>query len=147
MFSYLTKKEQSEVAPLCERKKFSKGETLFEEDRPAMQLFVLQSGRVVIMMSGAHGRRALVYSVQPGEAFSWSALVPPRRYTASAVAVDPSEAIVINGRKLAKLFKQDPVLGYKIMCRMAQLVSKRLRHTRLQLLNIHEGNPQDAEKG
>ena len=147
IFEDLSKKELALVTPLCEKKHFSKGETLFEEDRQATQLFVLQTGRVVIMMNGARGQRALVYSVLPGQAFSWSALVPPRRYTASAIAVDPSEAIVINGRKLATLFKKDTALGYKIMCRVAQLVSKRLRHTRLQLLNIHEWRPQESEQG
>lgn len=147
IFEDLNDTERSELAPLCEKRKFAKGETLFTEERQATRLFVLQEGHVVIMMNGAHGHRALVYSVQPGQAFSWSALVPPRRYTASAVAVEPAEAIVIDGRKLGRLFKKDPALGYKIMCRIAQLVSKRLRHTRLQLLNIHEGQsgerPQD----
>lgn len=139
IFEDLTDKERSAMAALCEKQKFAKGETLFTEERQATRLFVLQEGRVVIMMNAAHGNRALVYSVQPGQAFSWSALVPPRRYTASAVAVEPSEAIVVDGRKLLRLFKKDPAIGYKIMCRVAQLVSKRLRHTRLQLLNIHEG--------
>ena len=146
IFEDLTEKELSEVAPLCEVKHFAKGQTLFLEDRPALQLFVLQEGRVVIMMNGAHGHRAMVYTVQPGQAFSWSALVPPKKYTASAIAVEPAETIVVNGRKLARLFKQDASLGYKVMCRIAQLVSKRLRHTRLQLLNIHDWHPPEQEK-
>lgn len=147
IFEDLTETEMLKVAPLCEIKKFAKGETIFSEDRPATQLFALKEGRVVIMMTGTQGHRALVYSIQPGQAFAWSALVPPRRYTASAVTVESSEAIVVNGRKLGVLFKKDPELGYKIMCRVAQLISKRLHHTRLQLLNIHDWESQQGGKG
>lgn len=138
IFEDLTVEEIRLVTPLCSTARYAKGTTLFEEDRPATDLFVLQTGRIVIMMSGAQGHQTLVYSVEPGQAFSWSALVPPRKYTASAVAVESSETIVINGRKLAHLLKKNPALGYKVMCRIAQLISKRLRHTRLQLLNIHD---------
>ncbi|MBI4179708.1 Crp/Fnr family transcriptional regulator [bacterium] len=137
LFEDLTEDELSKVAPLCDIREYTKGETIFTEDRPATQVFVLKEGRVVIMMNGLQGRRAMVYSVKPGQAFSWSSLVPPHRYTASAVVVETASAIVINGRKLHQLFKNEPAFGYKVMCRVAQLISKRLRQTRLQLLNIH----------
>ncbi len=137
-FEDLSRKELEAVAPLCEKRRIAKGVTLFQEDRQATRLYVLDAGRIVILMNGAHGQRAMVYTVQPGESFSWSALVPPRRYTASALAIESSDVYEIDGRKLSRLFKREPALGYKIMCRVSQLVSKRLRHTRLQLLNIHD---------
>ncbi|OGH56252.1 MAG: hypothetical protein A3G34_06100 [Candidatus Lindowbacteria bacterium RIFCSPLOWO2_12_FULL_62_27] len=146
LFEDFDRKEIEELAELCSIREFSKGETLFAEERPATHLYTLLKGRVVIMMNGVRGQHALVYTVQPGQAFSWSAMVPPRRYTASAVAVEPSEALIVEGRKLAKLFKTRPQSGYKLMCRVAQLISKRLRHTRLQLLNIHDWQtPENSE--
>jgi CRP-like cAMP-binding protein len=54
-------------------------------------------------------------------------LVPPNRYTASAVTVRPSKLLVINSPDFYALVNQDPKMGLKIMNNLAQVVASRMK--------------------
>jgi CRP-like cAMP-binding protein len=68
-----------------------------------------------------------------GETFGWSALIEPRRYTASAVCLGEVKVLAIDGAKLSKLLEEDLQLGFTVMKKVAEIISSRLRNTRSQL--------------
>ena len=66
----------------------------------------------------------------PGQIFGWSSLVKQRRFTASARALEPVQAIVIQGNELNALFDRNVHMGFVVMKQLAEVVASRLRHTR-----------------
>lgn len=58
--------------------------------------------------------------------------------TASGIALEESELIEFSGAELLRLCDADHDLGYLLMRRLAESLSKRLLATRLQLLDLFE---------
>jgi CRP-like cAMP-binding protein len=56
--------------------------------------------------------------------------------TATAIAVEDTEAIAISAERLLEICQLNAQVGYELMRRMALALSKRLLATRLQLLDL-----------
>lgn len=97
---------------------------LFREGDTAEYLYILEDGQVVITVPG---KKAITFPVDSvGSVFGWSALVEPRRYTASAECTMDSKVIKIDGERLLKLFERYPHEGLLILRRLAGVMATRL---------------------
>jgi len=117
------------------------GVIIFKQGAAADALYVVESGRVALELSvpspeGVPSRPATVATAGPGEAFGWSAVVPPFGMTLSARAMDgePCKLVCIAGPELRDLIERDQKLGYKVMAGMARLLAHRLMQTKEVLL-------------
>jgi CRP-like cAMP-binding protein len=75
-------------------------------------------------------------SVEPGDIFGWSAVLPAMQVQSTVVATEKSKALVIEGTKLRAALKEDHALAASLYPRVLQAVARRLRATRLQLLDL-----------
>jgi len=123
IFQGLKDEELQVVARFCHEETMPEGCTLCEEGARAIKLFILEEGAISIrFMKGVN------LTVQtPGKILGWSFLVPPNRYTASAVTIRPSKLLVINSPDFYALVNQDPKMGLKIMNNLAQVVASRMK--------------------
>jgi CRP-like cAMP-binding protein len=123
IFQGLKDEELQVVARFCHEETMPEGCTLCEEGARAIKLFILEEGAISIrFMKGVN------FAVQtPGKILGWSFLVPPNRYTASAVTIRPSKLLVINSPDFYALVNQDPKMGLKIMNNLAQVVASRMK--------------------
>jgi CRP/FNR family cyclic AMP-dependent transcriptional regulator len=65
----------------------------------------------------------------------WSWLFPPFAWHFRARALEPTNAIVLNGAHLLIAAERKRDFGYELMKRVAQVVIHRLQATRKQLLD------------
>ena len=111
---------------------------IFDEGHEAAELYLLQSGRVALEMQvqpmpdGPVIPTALEV-ISKGECFGWSALVEPHFYTLAARCMTNSTVLAISGKTLRDAMADDPLLGYQIMGKLAEIVAHRLADTRLRL--------------
>ena len=70
----------------------------------------------------------------PGEMIGWSALVPPNRYTLTAVTKMPATLLVVEGQALLAAMERHPAIGFKLMRSLAGVVSRRLRQIEVALI-------------
>lgn len=139
-FKDLTEKEITDIAKFCETEELKAGEAVFTEGETARGLYVLKDGKVSIEMSVSGEDRMSLYTItKEGETFGWSALVEPFEMTASARSVENSTIVVVSGEKLRSYIQEDFHAGYLIMKRIARMMSRRVKTTRIQLLNCHYG--------
>jgi CRP-like cAMP-binding protein len=68
-----------------------------------------------------------VAGVDPGKIFGWSALVSNRERTLTAICLESSQVIALPGVALKALFEKDPALGYILMTRLSDIISRRLQ--------------------
>jgi CRP/FNR family cyclic AMP-dependent transcriptional regulator len=102
---------------------------LFEEGGKADRLYILEEGAVSLQLGEGE-----VFPIQtPGELIGWSFLVPPYRYTASAMTAAPSKFLVLRSPDFHYLIHREPRMGVKIMANVAEVVARRLTHFRLRL--------------
>ncbi len=116
-------KELAVVAQYCQEQTVPEGSMLCEEGARAEKLFILEEGAISIRF-----RKGVNFTVQtPGRILGWSFLVPPNRYTASAVTTRPSKLLVIMSPDFYSLINSDPAMGVKIMNNLAQIVANRMK--------------------
>lgn len=128
--------ERDTLASLAKAMTYKAGEVIFRENEEAYAVCVLLDGRVGLQMDVGVGRRLMVSTVDPGEIFAWSGLVPPHQFTATARAIEDCEVAIFKSEDLTRLFAENPQFGYAMMLRIASLIGERLRDTHLQLLGM-----------
>jgi CRP-like cAMP-binding protein len=79
-------------------------------------------------------KEIILTTVEPGEIFAWSALIPPYKATSAAKAITPARVVAFDCRELRKCFEEDYFFGYQMMQKTAQVIRKRLRAIRFKSL-------------
>jgi CRP-like cAMP-binding protein len=102
-------------------------QVLFRAGDVAEYLYILEDGQVAITVPG---KETITFSVdETGSVFGWSALVEPRRYTATAECTMDSKVIKIDGERLLGLFERHPHEGLLVLRRLAGVIATRLVQT------------------
>lgn len=123
IFAGLSDEELALVMKFCEQIEVDAGVTLCAEGKRADKLFILEEGSVSIKFP-----KGVEFEIcTPGKILGWSFLVPPNRYTASAITNCPSKLLVIKSPDFYELVHQNTQLGLKIMDNLAQVVAQRMK--------------------
>jgi CRP/FNR family cyclic AMP-dependent transcriptional regulator len=134
LFPALSDEELGQIAAIAREEEYQVGEVLCSESEIADRLFILKSGkaevRIRLRSALEASGEATIEEVEPGRIFGWSSLVKQRRFTASARALEPVQAIVVQGSELNALFDRNVHMGFVVMKQLAEVVASRLRHTR-----------------
>jgi|OpeIllAssembly_1097287.scaffolds.fasta_scaffold1204956_1 CRP-like cAMP-binding protein len=113
--------------------RFKAGERLFDEWGVATHLMIVKSGQVNIVYHLGDDREVAAESAISGDMIAWSALLPPNKFTASAVGTQDGELIKLEGSRLREICDADPSLGYQLMLEVAKGLRDRLTGLRVQL--------------
>lgn len=125
---------------------FASRETIFREGEEANLFYIILLGKVAVDIQASHRGSITIQTIDAGEILGWSWLIPPYKWRFNARAVEDTSAIVMDGRCLRGRFEQDSRLGYELFRRFAQVFSKRLEYTILQLLDLYCANPMKKTK-
>jgi CRP-like cAMP-binding protein len=125
---------------------FKPGELIFREGDPANRFYLIHNGLVELQSRTGPRSVTRIDTVGAGEVLGWSWLFPPYFWHFDARAVEPTEAIFFYGTPLRAECEADHDLGYELMKRMAEVVTRRLQATRKQLLKIDLGQRLSGEK-
>ena len=118
------------------------GALLFSEGEIEDNGFVISAGQVRLSMKVPQRGDVAFLTTGPGELVGWSGLVSDGRMTATATALDDTTLIAMSGQKLQNLCSSEHDLGYVLFQRVAQVLSRRLLSTRLQLLDLFAEGPE-----
>ena len=117
--------------------RFREGEMLFREGEPADAFYVVRHGTVALETFVPALGGVTVETIDAGEVIGWSWLFPPYRWHLDARALSTVRATSFDGVCLREKSESDPVLGYDLMKRFAQVLIERLQWTRLRLLDVY----------
>lgn len=125
-----------QIAHLGEELSFFRGDTIFREGEEADKMHFLLEGEVVLKVKLTSRPESITVSAvsQRFESFGWSGIVPPFHYTASAFCETDCKILTIPGDKLLELLEENPADGFRVMQRLTELVSSRLRNSRQALI-------------
>jgi len=129
------------IAGCAKNVRFQAGERLAREGHPADTFYVVRRGRVALEMFVPPRGPITIETVEPGDTVGWSWLFPPYLWHFDARAVELVRAVAFDGACLRGKLESDPVLGYELLSRFAQLLIERLNATRLQLLDVYGHRP------
>jgi CRP/FNR family transcriptional regulator, cyclic AMP receptor protein len=111
------------------------GRFVFRQGATADALYLLLDGDVDLEVAGG-GREPLVLeSLHGGDALGWSWLFPGQAWLFDAHARSTTRAVAIDGARLREAVDADAAFGRDLSRRVAALVTDRLRHARLALVD------------
>jgi CRP/FNR family transcriptional regulator, cyclic AMP receptor protein len=112
------------------------GQELFREGDPSELFGVVVRGRIALRTLVPERGPITILTIEPGDVFGWSTVVPPYRSTSSATAIEPLEAVVFDAAGIRAALRTDCQLALALYPRIMLAVSRRLSATRLQLLDL-----------
>jgi CRP-like cAMP-binding protein len=115
------------------------GTILVSEGTKSSDLYVIVAGRVAVERGG---RR--LCELGPGTHFGDMALVEDAPRSATVVALEPMDLLVIGREQMIGLMRVDPVLATKILWTLVQSLSARLRVTSAEVLDVAQDTPRDT---
>lgn len=118
------------------RRSFSAGATLFYAGAPATELYLIGTGRVQLFKR-ARGVERSIGLYGPEEVLGEEALLPGTHRNATAQAIEPTQALVIESDTFRALVRRRPELGERVM----QQLIRRLQRTEEQLDNFLLADP------
>jgi len=129
----LDKQQRQDLKNLGRPEYYERDAIICTEGSDAKRFYLVEEGRVAVESQVARGMCFPLSIVYPGQAFGWSALVPPYVYTATVIALSQTRVITIEQDAFFSMVKADPSLGFIIMQNVACVVASRLRTVELAL--------------
>jgi CRP-like cAMP-binding protein len=136
IFEGLSEEQVEAIVDLCEEVTCQQGQMLFWEGDEAEWLYILLEGEISVYVNLTSRPQRMTVSVisEPQQMVGWSALVAPHYFTASALCEKECRLIAIDGKALMQTLEQDPATGFVVARRINEVISSRMRNTRLALL-------------
>jgi CRP-like cAMP-binding protein len=128
---------RARVAVLGRLVEIPEGSVVVREGRPCEALGVVITGRIALRLGLPGGEDRTILTVEAGDVFGWSAVLPPAISTSTGIAVAPSTAILFEGDELRAALAADCELAAAVYERLLVSVARRLTATRVQLLDLY----------
>lgn len=122
------------------RRSVARGGCFFREGEPGDRMFVLESGRAVVI-KGWQGQDIVLNHLGPGDCFGEMALMDLFPRSASVLAEDDCAAIELTPAHLASLYDRDIEQFALIQMNIGREVCRRLRATDELLFRVRMGEP------
>lgn len=135
LFNLLTDEEMMVLTGLlgdmCRRVTYQAGDHIFDQGELSSKLHVIVDGQVLLQRTVNLGDKTATRPLGllgRGRAMGWSSLLyGPRYASASAICRKSGELVAIDGNKLRAVLEEHPVIGFKVMDRLACMLGDRLR--------------------
>ncbi len=137
VFAGLTDEQLERVDALAERVSVPEDAAIVEEDERGTRCYLLVTGRVEIEVRPPYGDRRpqKIATITAGQPFGELSLVDGFLRSATARALEPTELLAFENKRLEELMADDPKIGYRVMRNLASLLAARIRSTNMKLRN------------
>jgi CRP-like cAMP-binding protein len=132
-FSTLDGDRLRRLAARLERLEVPAGETIIRQGEAGEECYVLRSGRVEVLTSGAQGDERMLATLDPGSLFGEAALLTDGLRNATVRALEPCTLLVLRRTDLLEVLGENR----QTRERMLELVRMRDRPRRVRGIEVH----------
>ena len=140
LFWELSDDQIDRVTELCQEESCEAGARIFSEGDKAHNLYIVQEGKITLEVEVRIGQRtrrqAAIDVITKDQVFGWSALSGRPVFTMSAISVENTKLLVLNGERLRQLCDEDADLCRKVMRELVYLVADRWSHAKRTLAHV-----------
>ncbi len=138
----LTERQLYTVFQLLQRVSYTANEIVFRQDEAASYIYIIRSGAVKIVVNMEEEPLELI-TFRTGQCFGETSVIGIQSHSASALAVEDTELIVLSREALLSIFDSDKELFGMLIMNIAREACRRLHKTDEVLLHYvrtHNGN-------
>jgi CRP/FNR family transcriptional regulator, cyclic AMP receptor protein len=107
------------IARTLRARRFRRGEVLFHEGDPGDALFVVASGAVKVVVPSEDGEEAILATLRRGDFLGELALLDGAPRSASAIALEPTEALTLPREQFRALVAGEPAIRDALLAAVA----------------------------
>jgi CRP-like cAMP-binding protein len=122
------------LADCATRVAFEADQVVFREGETANRFYLIERGEVVLETNTAAGKTLVIDRIGNGDLLGWSWLFPPHLWHFTARASEATTAIFFYGTILREYCEKDHTLGYALLKRMSEVMTRRLQLARAKLV-------------
>lgn len=119
MFSDLPAADVETIAHGCSLRSLEKEEMLFREGTKSEGFYVVQTGRVSVFRLTPDGREHIICVFQAPESFAEVTLATVESYPANAIALEPSQVVLVHKTHFRDLVCKKPELALHMLASMS----------------------------
>jgi CRP-like cAMP-binding protein len=116
---------------------FSPNHYIGKENDAADYLYLIKNGRISVEVVHPIRGPINIRTLHSGEMAGFSWIIPPYRLQFGLKALDHTSVVALDGTCMRAKCEEDHHLGYLLMKQSAVIMNKRLRDTRMQLLDVY----------
>jgi len=121
LFAFLDQEERGILAEMVDLESPDAGTLLFRAGEPGDAMFVVKTGAVELSVVDNVGQKIVLSVVTPGDVFGELSLLDGGARTATAVAVEACELIVLDREDLVVLFRKQPESALHLLAAMGKM--------------------------
>jgi len=121
LFSALDRAQLNTVLQHSRIATLGDGETLFEQEQPAREFFLLESGQIKLARYSPDGNEKIIDLVSEGGTFAEAAIFAQQPvYPVTATAIAPSRVFCFDGKSYSDILRQSTDACFAIMADMSR---------------------------
>jgi CRP/FNR family cyclic AMP-dependent transcriptional regulator len=124
LFEAATPDERAAVVALAGLRRLPRGQVLFAEGDASDALYVVQRGRVAVLLTSPRGDELVLAVLGPGDALGELSVLDGRPRSATARALEDSELVAVPSRALRALLARSPGLALSWALEMSATVRR-----------------------
>jgi CRP/FNR family cyclic AMP-dependent transcriptional regulator len=132
LFSELNDDAISSLERLTTRRRYPKDTVVFFENEEGDSLFMIMDGRIKVTILGDDGREIILTMLGAGDLFGEMALLDNEPRSATAIAVEESELLLLHRNDFQTAFVDNPAISAALI----KVLSARLRRANHQISTL-----------
>lgn len=124
MFELLNEDDRVALAKVIDELKLPQGHTLFQAGDPGDSLFIVQAGEIELFIKDTAGQKIVLTTAGSGDMFGELAMLDSGPRTATALALNDSEVLVLDRDDLILLFQRRPDAALHMLAALSGLTRK-----------------------
>lgn len=132
LFKGVEASDLEELQKFMERATYAEGEILFRQGEVGLTMYLIVSGRVRIFIYDEQGNEVPFRMYKAGDVVGEFAILDQRPRSATAVAVEPLDVLVLHREAFMTFLKERPLVGLAMM----RSIAERIRYTTSYLEKI-----------
>jgi len=137
LFESLSDDQLKAIARLGQEKSFDQGEEIFKQGQKAETLYVLLDGMVTLRIKAEEEIDLMAETLkETGSVFGTASLMSPYISNVTARCIKSTKALAIDSTGFQEILRRDPLIGFEVMTKLAQLYFNRLNSTRAAITNL-----------
>ncbi len=133
LFAGLDEADLDSLRRAVRPRRFRRGEVVFHLGDPGDALFVVSSGAIKITLPSEGGEEAILATLRPGDFFGELALLDGAPRSATAVALEPTETLVLPRERFRELVATQPAIRDALLAALA----RELRRLTVHVEELH----------
>lgn len=136
-FKDLSQDDLTFIAGCGKRVAFHEGDVIAKPGEPADLFYLITHGQVSLLIDHTPRKPFLFQTLGPDEIVGLSWLIPPYRWTVTAIASLLTRAIAFDGACIREKCEKEPRLGFLLMKHLVSILVKRDEGAMLHILDVY----------